>query len=441
MLYNRNISVYHLLGNKILIKLSYNQIINCADYFIFDNGLHYILLEQLRKSIEKESYFADFFNQKKSYQSNFKTLIIIKQITANILDKFFKDSFLSYPFNFQLLKSNIKIQQKLDKSLASSNFCLQLTNFKIINEVGLKYVLKIIGGTILDKKFYIFISKLFTNIINVKDIFIDRSSKFFKIVCNIYLLQLDKYVIKYFKENNYIFKKIENSILFKTENLVFKALAVIKTHLYNIQHLKAFFLKQKRLNANIIHYIRYFDQIFFSVDKLFDTLNRFKKTLIFFCKSILFLNFKIIGWSYIKKAIIKFCGIYYIVNGVSLNNVCIQTFVYIKSIKMQFLNFEIINQIGKPVAISYLLILYNGMIVNWFNYLLLSLKKYYIKTSNYKKLYNVIFYFLKWSLLNTLQKKHKKSFSKVVLNYYKTAVILKQLYSHVNLSYVYRYRL
>lgn len=66
MLYNQKSDLYHLLGNKILIQLSYNQIINCADYFILDKSLHYILLNQLRTSIERETYFADVFIKKKN---------------------------------------------------------------------------------------------------------------------------------------------------------------------------------------------------------------------------------------------------------------------------------------------------------------------------------------------------------------------------------------
>lgn len=73
--------------------------------------------------------------------------------------------------------------------------------------------------------------------------------------------------------------------------------------------------------------------------------------------------------------------------------------------------------------------LYTKNIIAWYNYFIFGLLYYYNKSFNFKKLKYNLYYFLKWSLLHTLKKKHKKSLQTIILKYYKSQpVYLKNKY-------------
>nr|YP_009476600.1 maturase [Chroomonas placoidea]AVM81093.1 maturase [Chroomonas placoidea] len=97
----------------------------------------------------------------------------------------------------------------------------------------------------------------------------------------------------------------------------------------------------------------------------------------------------------------------------------IKNLVSISRLRKEFFKFGIIRKTKKPKAIVYLITLYTQAILIWYNNLMFCLLYYYYKTFNYKKLVSNVYYFLKWSLLATLKKKHKKSVEKVILRYRK----------------------
>jgi hypothetical protein len=448
MLYNRSIELYHLLENTTLIKLSCNQILTCADYFILDKNLHRLLLSQYRRSIHEESFFSDFFINKKNYPSNLKTLLVVKQVIANILNVCFKKSLMLKPFNFQVFKTNIHTQRKLDKALKDTNFSLQLANFTIGSKVAFTYILKVISSYILDKKFYNFLKKFFLikNSINIKNLFLDKSSKLYQVICNIYLLQVDTFIGGFFKKHSCILTggvASYGNLRLHTELLAIKALTFIQNHCSTFFKHLSFNNTKPHLKTSRVYYIRYFQEVFFAVGSISKLFHTFRKGLIFFCKSTLCTHFTIVGWSHLKKAIIKFCGFYYKIKDFNCKKRHTQTFVHIKLIKRQFKNFEIIHKHNnKPIAISYLLILYNDMILSWYNYLIFCLKAYYSQTQNYKIFLNTLFYILKWSLFNTLKQKHKKSLRRIILQYssnIKGVTALKN--ANINFHFIYKHHL
>jgi hypothetical protein len=275
---NQHSSIYYLLSCKALLKLSYNQILNYADYFIFDTLLNQLLLKKIKSSLEKEKFF--FFSFKKNSLSINNLLIFVKQIIANLLDKIFRsENLLSIPYGTREIKKRVK--QKVDSALQYSCFNVQLFKFNIINtRLALKYISRTISYQISDKKFKIFLSRFFLikSYINIKSIFFNKSSKFYKVLCAIYFLQLDQFVMVLFKQTAFLPKRVIKFYLktaFKVEHFIYKSFSLVKNNC--IKKIVSWLTGTKPR----VFYLRYLDNVFFSFSKKQKILNKFKSAVFF----------------------------------------------------------------------------------------------------------------------------------------------------------------
>lgn len=318
--------IYHLLTNQNLIKLSYNQILDYPENFIFDINLRYCLSKdkkkflqnQLIKLIQKDItiFFSYQFLETKTKKSSSAYLkwslknIVIKQVIANILANILQNSTLDFPPNFKVAKERKKAGKDLKMLLKKTNSCIHFYNFNSINKVNLNFFLQSLGHFIKDQKFIRFFEQIILE--NKFDNLFNKYSKFDEIISNLYLLHLD-YFIFYFCNNN--LKLFKNKLYFKnkkkTEFLISKALFFIKQ--------KDLFVFKKQINLNnktiqkisSFYYLRYLDNIFFCISNTFlyshsfQLINKIKD----FCKSFLHLTLKTKNWLDLKESFVSFCAI------------------------------------------------------------------------------------------------------------------------------------
>jgi hypothetical protein len=477
--YKKNI--YHLLTNKNLLVLSYNQIITCPENFVFDINLRYALSKdkafflqnKMIKSIQTEVFFIlnnkkpNSFKNNKQITTLFRQLslknLIIQQVVINILNIIFDKAKQSFPINFIISKNRSQALNKFKKALQNANIGLQFKNIQILNKSHLIHFFKIIKQIIYDKKFIVFLEQF---VLNVNfDIINLKYSKFYKIFCNICLIHLDYCIIQFCKKKTTLFlndliKKNKN--LKQTESLVLKALTFIK----NKKFLTTCFTKRLKIYTKLtkttqkFYYIRYIDSIFFGIynKSIYSDLLNLNVYIPFFCKSFLNIHLKPQTWLTLSTKKINFFAVNYkkITYNSSVKKIIIKDFAPLQQIKQEFLKYKILAKNNKPKSLINLVNLYTKSIINWYNHLMFGLLYYYKKCLNYKKLICHLYYYLKWSLLYTLKKKHKKSIEKIVLNYLKKfskqkqLVTLKQnsvqllflnrrLKTLINFYYVYKY--
>jgi hypothetical protein len=168
-------------------------------------------------------------------------------------------------------------------------------------------------------------------------------------------------------------------------------------------------------------------------------LNRSKNKLEFFLKSNLHFNSIKIKFSFQKTI---FAGFFFF-KSVYLDRAKLLSYYSIKninSIKLKYITkvygslqkfkisvekYGVLDKKLKPASISYLIFIHSKSIVIWFDFLFFGLLKYYKNCNNYKRLVIYIFYLLKWSLLYTLSKKHKKDLKIIFQKYLKSGLFFK----------------
>jgi hypothetical protein len=237
------------------------------------------------------------------------------------------------------------------------------------------------------------------------------------------------------------------------ERLVSKSLLMVKqAFVLTFKNMGLKKTNQKSAVPNTF-YLRYLNHFFIGVSCLNASLSSFPNKISFFLKSALHLNLKTTNWINLNIKSFDFLGINtkkILSNLHQKKPICLKTFSPLRKLKREFLKMGILNQ--KPKAILYLTNLYTNSIINWYNNFSYGLFVYYYKTSNYKKLVYNLYYFFKWSLLQTLKKKHKKSLEKVVIKHWKkknnifTNDLSLQNFSNdinvfENLLYIYQYKL
>lgn len=462
--------LYHLLVNKKLIILSYYQILDCPENFVFDINLRYYLSKDKKfflqkkviKIIQKEIYRylkkrtlymckAELQSKQLFKHSDLKDLII-KQIVANIIEKIVKIE-ICVPLN---LKKQKETYQELKKAIKNSNIAIQFSNFEILNNTSLTYMVKIIQQITHDKKFIDFFKWLICNT-NLKDLS-KKASKFYKLLYMILFTKLDHFVLYLCKKNinKCLYSSVKKSKNLKiVEFLVSQALILFeKKHFLAFKKEQGFLIQRKQI-IPAFYYIRYLSNIFFGfVNKsIYSNFFNLKNNIQFFCKSFFNSEFITKGWLNLDKKFIYFCGIIkkkvtqkiYKKKSFIKKTIFIEEFAPLHEIKKELMKLKIIQKNNKPKALSNLTCLYTKSIFIWYNYVLFGLIYFYKKTTNCKKLVYNLHYFFKWSLLHTLRKKHKKSIKKIVLKYLKknnlTKLVLIQNHITflVNLHYVYYY--
>lgn len=475
--YKKNI--YHLLLNKKLLVLSYNQILASPENFVFDINLRYAL------SIDKKSFLqnkiikliqieiSSNLNDKQSHNFNIvkqdRTLfnklylkhLIIQQLINNILNLICNKAKKVLPENFIILQKEVDALSKIKKAMQNVNIAIQFKDIQISNKSHFFiHFMKIIKQFIKDKKFIWFFEEFILN--NTFHNLDTKSSKFHKVICDIYLIYLDYGVLQFCKKKISVFFSYNvktNNKLKHIELLVLKALTLIK----NKTVLTNWFVKKNKLQktSQKFYYIRYFDNIFFGIynKSVYTSLLDLNNYIIFYCKSVLNLNLKSQVWlnlslneinfSAINNKKISYCNL-------SKKKAIVKNFVPLKQIKKELTKLYIIDTQCRPKPLLHLVNLFTKPIFSWYNFFLFGLLFYYKNCLNYKKLLHNLYYFFKWSLLYTLKKKHKKSIENIILKYStiffskKHLVISKQkpvelvslkehIKAFVNFCYVYKY--
>lgn len=439
------LNINYLLTNNSLLELSFNQILDSPNNLLFHINLNQNLkknkklcllkkISQLLKN-EKQQYinFLNFYlkNKEKSFVlKNFLIInLVIKQLIANILYKIFEFHLIKklLPLDcFYIADNNLKAHRKLNIILKKINFGFQFDKVIIFDKIKLIFILKIIEQQILDIKFIFFLKKLLLVIKKTK-LFFDKASKFYQIICNIYLSQFDFFLIRFLKNrtlNSFKWYELYNRLI-KTKSielLILKALS-IKNNNINLQYILNFKNQKLQLKKQL-YYIRYLDNIFIG-GSLF-SLNNLKLVLKFFFKSNLYFKIAILNWKCLNKSFINFLAkkkkkvykFFFKTKTKCVIKPFIQEFAPLKSIKKQFYNLGLIKKNNKSKIMTILINLYTKSIIIWYNFFFRGLMIYYTQTINYKKLISNVQFFLKWSLLYTLKKKHKKSLYKIIIKYW-----------------------
>jgi hypothetical protein len=183
--------------------------------------------------------------------------------------------------------------------------------------------------------------------------------------------------------------------------------------------------KYIRINKNVL--------IFFTGSIL--QFYSYKKQISFFLKNIFGItiqvyinNFSLLGFKFFI-----FCSFYkYFPTNVKNNNFLKCSFKKLAPLillKKTFIFLGFLNYQKKPKNFKKILNFLTFDILNWYSFLLIGLSTYYLVALNIKTLKLSIYYILKWSLLYTLVKKHKKTFSFILIKYLKyTKFFLKLLF-------------
>lgn len=470
-----------LLTDKNLLALSYNQILDNPANLAFDIDLccnlsiytKFLLLNKIKTSIKYNIYFINkpirkdlvlkSINRTSFRKQFFFENLILEQIIANVLIKLLKiqNKKIVVCSHFFITYTKNGACQKLNETLKKVNFAFYCNDLKVYNKITLMYFLRIIKEIIIDQKF---IDCLTSFVLNTQ--YIDKSSSFHQTFCNVYLTKFDLFILKFFNKQSetdlFNFKEKPVKPEKQLEQLIAKALLMTK---------KSSILTSKKICSKkstqikprpILCYIRYLNHFFIGVSFLNLSLSFVPSKISFFLKSVLHLNVKFTKWADLNMKSINFCGVKTkkeFLNLYTKRFILIKIFSPLREIKEELLKFGIFSRNQKPKAILYLINLFTKSIIIWYNTFIFGLLYYYKKTSNYKKLSYNLYYFLKWSLLYTLKKKHKKSLEKIVIKYWRhknkivtpfllllsNFSIFTSFEAHkkvfTNLLYIYRYQL
>ena len=463
---NYTLKLSTLLTNQRLLELSYNQILdrplnvisdlNLSPQFFIENKL--LMLNNIKKFIKTRIFFV--YNSKKPELSPkhtnsflkklFIQNLVIKQSLANILSKVFKNKKKLLPPNFYIIDTNRETLKKLSEVFKKTNLGIFCNNLEICTKITFRYFIKILKSAVVDQHFISFVTNFFA-CIEINTLFTDKSSKFYKIFCNIYLAKFDFFILNFFK--NHVVKstpKFVNNkfkVAKKVAPLVASALLTAKARFF-------FMFKQiyskKCVVAPILFYIRYLNHFFFGTSFLKPSLLNFSITISYFFKSTLHFNIKIQKWVNLHKKSSFFFGIhktrlfkFFTKRLLFVKNLC-----PINKLTKELLKFGVLYKSKKPKAIIYLITLYTNTIIIWYNNLIFGILYYYSKTANYLKLFNNTYYCLKWSLLYTLKKKHKKALEKISIKYWTqqnnnllVTITKNNINMTRNLAYIYKYKL
>jgi hypothetical protein len=445
-------NIYRYLSDLNLLLFSYEEMLNKPQNIFFNkdfkqNIINIKWLSYLSNNIKKETYafFSNVCILEKKHDNfhciklqGFVIELLIKKILYGVHAIFLKK--ISEDL---LIIKNINLELKKITLLFANYLYVVSVNFSIL--IKEKTFINLIKANILNFKFNKILLKFLKSINNLQtNFFIKKNNSLYKVILNIYLTKLDLYLMTFLKEYNITlpsikkFKRFEVFILKSTKAshfLLKKTRFALKLNFYKIKFRQPHFFF---LVSFHILYIRFLKNVLFGLNGNRAIIIFVKNKFEFFLKANL--HFSTIKTKLCFQETI-FAGFFFFksfyshrpkpFNHRSIKNInlikqkyTINVYLCLQKLKILLEKYGVLNKKLNPAPILYLTFIYSDSIIIWFNFLFFGLLKYYKNCNNYKELAICIFFILKWSLLFTLSKKHKKSLKIIFQKYFKSSLLI-----------------
>lgn len=446
---NRFQNLYFLLFDLDLLISSYTEINQLPNNILFNlhlkqNTFFNINLSwfiKLRNNLQHK-----FFKLKKPSKSIFLKYhtttdqqlqeIIVVQAISNILNEVHIKLAFNQSQEFPTNNNKI-ISNNLLKVWSNISWVFQLNVIELWNKKASARLVSIIKSHILDHNFNKVLFKILNNNQSNTHFFVRNTSTLDIVFCNFYLKQIDSYMTTFIKEYNFMLiytkVKVEKTIL---NRYILNALNTLKTKDKKLTFLikyNIYFSKKNVLNSAPrltqllkLYFYRIKNDLLLGVSHSKNVTLFIKNKMLFFCKSSLHIkkinsqiiclfsqNFQFLGFEFYKQS-----------PSIKLNP--LKCKISLKIFRQKLVLFGILNIKTKPFALVHLIFLYSNNVIAWFNFLAYGILLYYRKATNFNRLVIYFYYFLKWSLLFTLGRKHKKPLNKIIAKY-KEDILIKPL--------------
>jgi hypothetical protein len=454
LLYNK-LTLLPFFWNYSLFKKGFENIVNDPQYSLLylsmikkkKNSLIFlqnILFLSLRKKRLKAIFNTTLIIFKKLEKKPFLLtvkVLLLSQIFIQSINLCLKKIFSFIPFKF---RSNLMPAKKDLLLKLTSLQSFYTISFEIISQTSkfLKKMLKFIKKIFVYKDFLVYFFQFFKLILKIK-----TRKKFFRFffqveyfLNNLYYTQIDCWFF-------YISSQFSLNFSIKYGSLHTKLNSLIKAALNNCKSIcllncrqKISKLKKKTKASISTKYIRINKNVLIFFTGSILQFYCYKKQISFFLKNVFGINIKVYinNFSLLGFKFYIFCSFYkYFPTNVKNKNLLKCNFKKLAPLtllKKTFMFLGFLNYQKKPKNFKKILNFLTFDILNWYSFLLIGLHTYYLIALNIKTLKLSIYYILKWSLLYTLVKKHKKTVSFILIKYLKyTKFFLTLLFKETKL--------
>lgn len=357
------INLYSLLLDIHLLKYSYNQVLATPHNFWFDRKLKQYLIKSsnldwfnalmnllTKPNITFKSKPTIYVTKQLNdiYLTRLQSLVLKKALENILREVYSKESSIEGLYSTSELNVDhviFKIRKKLNNSL----WALTFKNQFITNNLTNKKIQNLLEKRIRDKNFVNILIKLSNN--HSMD---DNFDKVSSVLCNLYYLQLDQYMLYLHKEYNLVLHESTINVRFpEINNLIINALVFLSIKKYK----QILFDNLKQVNAknkySLIHYARYLDKFLISIKGSKKVVFLIKRQMLSFFKSSFKINLKQTQLIYLLTNQCHFLGFCFEKKIFLVNNIKKERHQQkLKKLKIKtwFKNFESINKWKMPIV-------------------------------------------------------------------------------------------